>query len=62
MSNPLSFDEISELDDKLCEHCLCTDYGLEMQAKNMSSVSFGCEGAYCKEAYERYLEEFEDGD
>lgn len=59
---PLSFNEISDIDEELCKYCCCTEYGLNMKAKEASGASFGCEGAYCEEAYERYLEEFEDAE
>lgn len=54
-----SFEEVME---DLCVYCLCTEYGVNMKAKEASGVSFGCEGVYCKEAYERYLEELKDGE
>lgn len=60
MNKPLSFEEISGLDEVLCEHCLCTEYGLSMGAQHVSAYNFGCEGSYCKEAYESYLEDFEE--
>lgn len=61
-TKPLSVDEIRELDEKLCEYCKCTFYGLEMGAQHMSAYSSGCEGAYCEEAYEYYLDNFEEGE
>ncbi len=60
IAKPLSIDEIRELDEKLCEHCKCTFYGLEMGAQHISSHSSGCEEAYCEEAYEYYLDNFEE--
>lgn len=59
-TKPLSVDEIRELDEKLCEYCKCTFYGLEMGAQHISAYSSGCEGAYCEEAYEYYLDNFEE--
>nr|DAN05350.1 MAG TPA: hypothetical protein [Caudoviricetes sp.] len=60
MSKPLSYDEISEMDEELCEHCICTEYGLSMGTQHITPYSSGCEGSYCKEAYEQYLEDFEE--
>ena len=60
MNKPLSYEEIANLDEELCKHCRCTEYGLEMSACRVSAYSFGCEGMYCKEAYKRYLEEYEE--
>lgn len=54
MDEPLSQEELGE---ELCEYCPYTDYG---------SIPVGtgpwnlCEGVCCDEAYENYLEEFED--
>lgn len=63
MNKPLSFDEISEVDGKLCEYYELTDYGLENYHGEMKSGPngpYGCEGVWCSEAYERYLEDFEE--
>ncbi len=40
---------MEEMDDKLCKYC---------QAKDMKMTihSIGCEGNWCKTAYENYLE------
>ena len=60
MNKPLSYEEIAELDEELCKYCTCTELGLEMGAQRITAYSFGCERMYCKEAYERYLEEYEE--
>lgn len=33
MSRPMTYAEISSLDEELCKHCRCTDYGFDMKAK-----------------------------
>lgn len=61
MNKPMTYVGISTLDEELCEHCRCTNYGLDMKAKNgYMGVSYGCEGMFCDEAYENYLEEYEE--
>lgn len=63
MSKPLSYDEISELYRELCECCPYTCYGLEDYHGEMKcgpNGPYGCEGQWCSEAYERYLEDFEE--
>jgi hypothetical protein len=57
MKNSLSKEE---LDEALCQYCHCTEYGLSMGAQNVTAYSFGCEGAYCDNAYEYYLDNFEE--
>lgn len=47
MDKPLSFDDIAG-SDELCEHC---DLYKKIRI---------CEGVSCTEAYERYLEDFEE--
>ncbi len=62
MDKPLSYDEISE-NGNLCEHCRCTNYGLEDYHGEMKcgpNGPYGCEGEWCSKAYERYLEDFEE--
>ena len=60
MSRPMTYEGISELDEELCKYCRCTDYGLDMKAKNgYMGVYYGCEGMFCDEAYENYLDEYE---
>lgn len=55
----MSYEEISQLGDCLCEYCKCTEYGLSMGIQHaIMGVTYGCEGMFCGEAYERYLEEF----
>lgn len=60
INKPLSFNEISKLDEELCEYCHCTDYGAQMGAYKITAYSPGCEGSWCEEAYENYLENFEE--
>ena len=61
MSRPMTYEEISTLDEELCKHCRYTNYGFDMKAKNgYMGVSYGCEGMLCDEAYENYLEEYEE--
>lgn len=49
------------LDEELCDYC-----PLPNECKGVYSTpgghSAGCEGRRCKEAYEAYLEEFEEGE
>ena len=33
MNRPMTYEEISTLDEELCKHCRCTDYGFDMKAK-----------------------------
>lgn len=49
-----------ELCDKegLCKYCYRTDYGESASYVSPTGVHF-CEGRYCEEAYEAYLEENE---
>lgn len=52
---------IEELGEELCNYCFCTEYGLNLDAPKMKApYLLGCEGMYCKEAYENYLEECEE--
>ena len=46
--------EIDELGDELCEHCPLEKKG---SYHTPNSLSAGCEGSSCNEAYEIYLEE-----
>lgn len=51
---------IEELGEELCKYCFYTDYGEDLNAAKVSYHLTGCEGMYCKEAYENYLEECEE--
>ena len=55
---PNTFEDM-EGTDELCEHCRCTGYGEEMKAKELTIFSPGCEGSYCRDAYDKYLEDEE---
>lgn len=59
MFNPLSKEELLD-SGNLCEHCPCTEHGSKMGARHISAHNSGCEGAYCDEAYEYYLNNFEE--
>lgn len=48
--------------EKLCEYCSCTNYGENLDAKRLTALSSGCEGAYCEDVYEENKEEFRDKD
>lgn len=50
---PLTKDE---LEDGLCAYCLRTDRGKKSAVHSSNGVDM-CEGRYCDEAYETYLEE-----
>ena len=56
MANPITIKttEIEELEEKLCEYCRCE--GISMHCTPGGTPVF-CEGTWCDEAYERYLEE-----
>ena len=60
MKNKLSFGEIASDCPTLCKYCVCTEYGRFMGMQEPSDVSFGCEGEFCKEAYQNYLD-YEEG-
>ena len=63
MDKPLSFDDMCDSKEALCSYCRYTDYGLEDYHGEMKlgpNGPYGCEGEWCNEAYERYLEEFEE--
>lgn len=47
---------IDEMEEELCNYCYRTDYGEHKSCITPSGYSC-CEGAYCEEAYESYLEE-----
>ena len=44
-----------ELDERLCEYCVRTDYG-EHKASATPNGYWSCEGAWCDEAYSEYLD------
>jgi hypothetical protein len=52
---------IEEMQDseELCKYCIKTDYG-ERKAMHTPNGYYTCEGSYCEEAYDAYLEEEED--
>lgn len=45
-----------ELDNELCSHCEPTDYGEKTSYYTPSGV-YSCEGAWCKQAYDAYLDD-----
>lgn len=45
-----------ELDDELCSYCSRTDYG-EKKGYSYPGGYVSCEGSYCSEAYDEYLED-----
>lgn len=45
-----------ELDDELCSYCSRTDYG-EKKCYSYPGGYVSCEGSYCSEAYDEYLED-----
>lgn len=64
MEEPLSFKDMGETGE-LCEHCRCTEYGLQDYHGEMKlgpNGPYGCEGSWCEEAYENYLDEFKEED
>ncbi len=52
---------LEELDDELCNYCEPTQRGTS-KCYGTPYGYYSCEGAYCEEAYETYLEEYEDDD
>lgn len=60
MKSKLSFEEIASDYPTLCKYCECTEYGRFMGMQEPSDVSYGCEGEFCKEAYQNYLDYEED--
>lgn len=52
-----------ELGDKVCEYCKYTNYGEEDyhgEMKYSPDGFYGCEGSFCDEAYEYYLNHYEE--
>jgi hypothetical protein len=52
-----------DLNEELCKYCRATEYGEDMTAQQVKGTPTGytcCEGAYCDEAYEKYLDEYLD--
>lgn len=52
-----TFDELCE-EETLCNYCSATDYG-EHKSCITPNGYWSCEGAWCEEAYEEYLDENE---
>lgn len=52
----LGFATIEELEDELCNHCAATEYG-EKSSYVTPNGYVSCEGRFCDEAYEAYLED-----
>ena len=50
-----TFEEMCD-DESICEYCSATDYG-EHKSYGTPNGQVFCEGAWCKEAYEAYLDE-----
>lgn len=46
---------MEELDERLCDYCARTDYG-EHRASSTPNGYWSCEGAWCDEAYDEYLD------
>ena len=57
MKKPLNYEEMDD-GESLCKYCVCTQYGENMNAPQPNAFHSGCEGIYCNEAYEQYLEDF----
>jgi len=47
---------MEDLDEDLCCHCAATDYGEKKETHTPSGV-WMCEGAWCADAYQAYLDE-----
>ena len=47
---------MKDLDEELCSHCAATDYG-EKMACHTPDGAWMCEGRWCDEAYQAYLDE-----
>jgi hypothetical protein len=59
---PKSYEEITDSDpESLCKYCLQTDRG-EHAFSQTPNGYWACEGRWCKDAYETYLEEYEEED
>ena len=52
-----TFEELYD-DEEICSYCSQTDYG-ECKSYVTPSGFYSCEGSWCDEAYEAYLEENE---
>lgn len=52
---PIPFEDIS--DDELCQYCSRTNYG-EIKFVDSPDGPIYCEGRWCEEAYDAYLEDF----
>jgi hypothetical protein len=49
-----------ELGDTLCDYCPLESYARGVQGVGGKTGYISCEGMYCDEAYENYLEEMEE--
>lgn len=50
-----TFQELCD-SEEICNYCYCTDYG-EHKFYSTPNGCWFCEGSWCDEAYEAYLEE-----
>jgi hypothetical protein len=46
--------ELEKDNEFVCNYCSGTDYGTE-EVPHVTQMSSGCEGSWCKEAFERYI-------
>lgn len=53
----MNYEEISELEEFLCKYCHCTEYGNSIGVQYGDPMHGSCEGNWCSEAYENYLNE-----
>lgn len=52
-----TFEEMCD-DETICGYCYQTDYG-EHKSCSTPSGYYCCEGTWCKESYERYLDNYD---
>ena len=52
-----TFEEMCD-DESICGYCYRTDYG-ESRGYSTSNGYFSCEGVWCKESYESYLDNYD---
>lgn len=57
LGEPLSFEEMCS-SENICDYCINTNYG-ENKCVVTPSGPIMCEGRWCDDAYETYLEEFD---
>lgn len=51
-----TFDELVE-EESICNYCSATGYGEHTSASYVNSKGcYWCEGAYCEDAYKKYLD------